>query len=535
MLCLALLCLNYSNAQEVLTTPNVVSQTAWQGCATYLPTRIWGGYSGGPCPNIGTDGTGINYSYGDYTLSQAVAVNQALANAGSNLQVNGYNYSWRVKNSNINGEQPGSYDPIATITVSLTDKNKNTVVSDVYNYGYHIVDWTTFSGTRTYDSPYAMNNLGSIGLSVRSKDSGYWAGYYGPEFQGFSLSLNYSVAQATTPTTVPTNTVTVPTSTIKNTSPSSSDPTVSPVTSVNVGGAMLSITGTISVPDGVPQTVKDSTASVTSEQSESKPGAPMSLIMSVISKIQESDRATQRAAVQNAAQQVSLSVSKSQEQAMSIVSSLNSMSTASSQTSSQPITNTQSNQFSLTPITPPVQTTTQTNTQTTLQTTQTATFTLPQAKLPTQTYSATSTNTNSSYSLNAPVVVQPQQQMYVAQNTNTQTETPSVLNNTLTARTNVLAELMEMKTPLDTLKVETTTETVNRNVQPNELAGGVDIAMLALQPKGYDAYSFVMRDASFYEPKEIYNKQTNVDNIKALRQLSSDRLHQEMVNQQYGR
>jgi hypothetical protein len=144
-------------------------------------------------------------------------------------------------------------------------------------------------------------------------------------------------------------------------------------------------------------------------------------------------------------------------------------------------------------------------------------------------------NAGSIYSLSTPSFGQVQQQNYVPQNLNVQLELPSVSVNTISSRTNPLNELMENKTPLDNTRVETKTETVNRNVQSNELAGGVDIAMMAVQPKGYEAYSFVMKDASFYEPKEIYNKQNNVDNVRALRQLSSDRLHQEMVNQQYDR
>lgn len=561
-LCLVLWSLNYSNAQEILTTPNLVTQTTWQGCATYLPSRIWGGYSGGPCPNVGLNGTGINYSYGDNTLSQSIGVNQALANAGSNLQVNGYNYSWQVKNSNINNAQPGGYDPIATVTVSLTDKSKAVIASDVYDYGYRLADWTTFSGTKTYNNPYALDTLGSLNLSVRSKDSGYWAGYYGPEFQNFRLSLNFSITQPVTPPTVVTPTVPstsnvgVPTSITKAVAAASSaDPSSSPVTNVNVGGVELSTTGAISAPDGVPQTVKDAVAMAPQnmtqndkpapaqessmsagagpDKAESKPGAPMSLIMSTISKIQENDKATQRAAVQNAAQQVSLSVSKSQEQAMSVVSSLNSMSAASSQASMQTTLNVQSSQSSQTLNLPGVQTTTQTSSQVATQMTQGTSFGLPQLKLPNQSYSVSSVNAGSIYNLNVPTFVQPQQQTYVPQNMNVQVEMPSVSTNTIASRTNPLAELMESKTPLDSLRVETTTETVNRNVQANELAGGVDIAMMALQPKGYESYSFVMRDVSFYEPKEIYNKQSNVDNIKALRQLSSDRLHQEMVNQQY--
>jgi len=89
-----------------------------------------------------------------------------------------------------------------------------------------------------------------------------------------------------------------------------------------------------------------------------------------------------------------------------------------------------------------------------------------------------------------------------------------------------------------TTQLSATTEekptTVNKNVQQNELASGVTLATLATQPAGYDAYSlFTLKDASFYAPKEIYKNQKTVDNAKALRVLSSDRLHQEMIDQQY--
>lgn len=75
---------------------------------------------------------------------------------------------------------------------------------------------------------------------------------------------------------------------------------------------------------------------------------------------------------------------------------------------------------------------------------------------------------------------------------------------------------------------------VNRNAQNNEVAGGVDITRISQAPVGYNEYlNFTLRDAAFYAPKEVYANQKTVDNTRALRQLSSDRLHQEMVNQQY--
>ena len=80
---------------------------------------------------------------------------------------------------------------------------------------------------------------------------------------------------------------------------------------------------------------------------------------------------------------------------------------------------------------------------------------------------------------------------------------------------------------------EQKTDAVNKNVQPNELAGGVDIRTMATQPTGYQAYSIALPDVAFYAPREIYKNQVNVDNARLLRGLGSDRLHQEMVNQQY--
>jgi hypothetical protein len=98
----------------------------------------------------------------------------------------------------------------------------------------------------------------------------------------------------------------------------------------------------------------------------------------------------------------------------------------------------------------------------------------------------------------------------------------------------VLNDAIEERTVTqNTNTQEQKTESVKKNVLPNELAGTVDIARMATQPAGFQAYSVMMPDVTFYAPKEIYKNQTNVDNVRLLRGLGSDRLHQEMVNQQY--
>ena len=76
---------------------------------------------------------------------------------------------------------------------------------------------------------------------------------------------------------------------------------------------------------------------------------------------------------------------------------------------------------------------------------------------------------------------------------------------------------------------------VNRNVLPNELAGGIDLASMASIPTGFNAYSVVLKDAAFYEPKEVYKNQRTVDNARVLKGLTggSDALHQRMIDLQY--
>ena len=73
-----------------------------------------------------------------------------------------------------------------------------------------------------------------------------------------------------------------------------------------------------------------------------------------------------------------------------------------------------------------------------------------------------------------------------------------------------------------------------RDVAPNELALGVNLAQMAIQPQGYGSYtSFVLRDAQFYEIKEVYKNQAVVDNVRVLRGLGSDQKHKDLVNLQY--
>ena len=79
-------------------------------------------------------------------------------------------------------------------------------------------------------------------------------------------------------------------------------------------------------------------------------------------------------------------------------------------------------------------------------------------------------------------------------------------------------------------------KTQQRSTQPPaELAGGVNVAQFQASVDLTAYTNVVLRDAAFYLPREIYRGQQTVDNRQALRGLGTDRLHQEMVDQQYRR
>lgn len=123
----------------------------------------------------------------------------------------------------------------------------------------------------------------------------------------------------------------------------------------------------------------------------------------------------------------------------------------------------------------------------------------------------------------------------VAPVTVTEAEQPQQQRNFTTDKTNPVNDIIDSKPVVAEQRIETNLAAVNRNAQNNEVAGGVDINNIAVVPVGFNAYNVALRDAAFYAPKEIYRNQKTVDNVRALRSLASDRLHQEMVDQQYRR
>lgn len=75
-----------------------------------------------------------------------------------------------------------------------------------------------------------------------------------------------------------------------------------------------------------------------------------------------------------------------------------------------------------------------------------------------------------------------------------------------------------------------------RNTQPPaELAGGPSVVAFQTAVDITAYTNLALRDSQFYAPREIYRGQQTVDNRQALRGLGTDRLHQQMIDQQWRR
>lgn len=513
-LCLVLLSLNYSNAQVDSTTGNLVNFTGsptsttgnWVNGVYVNQICFQAGQPGncGPNPSIRAESGSINFSYGNVNLNQVVNINNALAEAGTGVLLSGFNFGFRAKNGN--GWDDGRQDYLSAYVNIYNNAGKVVENYDYTQYTNRKYNWSDFNFTETFTKPYNINKLGAAQFGFIGRDNNFWAGNYGPEIMNVSFSLNYRVDPcvanpASSPTCpgfnnlIKSTNVVVPLGITVTTNDSSTSG--APV--VNVGGAQISSTGNISAPDNIPQALKDVQSITQQPQPQNQPQQNVvstpskSLIASVMNQVQANEKATQAAAVKNATQVVNTSSAKAQEEANAIVENSTNNGLTSSQTLQQNIgfssyssamSNTQLND------------------------------TTPQ-----QFFSAVSFF---------------QQQFKTDQKAND----VDILSNNISNNTKSGSsfEASQAKLQIESSTTEQKTETVKRDVQPNDIAGKVDIAAIAVVPAGFATYSIVtIVDIPFYKPEAIYKDQQTVDNARLLRGLSgaSDIRHQQMVDQQY--
>ena len=542
---MVLLSTKYSNSQQVDTTGNLTNFTnqatsitsTWQNAGTIgEPLTCWaGGDPGycGPLPRVAAWGTGsniINFSYGLTDLNQIVNIKNALPNSGTGLQVNGFNFGFSAKNGN--GWDNGQQDYL-TAYVNIYN-NTNSKVLESYNYNLNgKYNWTQFYYSETFKSPYGVPSLGNAQYGFVGQDNNFWVGPYGPEITAVSFSLKYSVDPcATNPLYSPTckgymdalaKLAPTPIADTLPPPPEDSAPPPPPGSPPPPGAPPPPGPGPGNNPNSLPPpggSGQPPKIGETKTASDSKASPSLGTVLSMISSNQARIGNETKAVVQAAESAAAKDALQAQQQAEAIVGTLTAQSVTSSMTTTG-LATTQTNASS------------QTSVVSIVNTTQTSVVNVGGLRAPIQTVFSDpniTVNNNTSFGSTEMYSLQSPQgrnattsEIEVPQNEGIKVGGRSVLNDAMEQSPMMLTATAQ----------EQKTDAVNKNVQPNELAGRVDIASMATQPQGYQAYAVAMPDASFYAPREIYRNQVNVDNVRLLRGLASDRLHQELVNLQY--
>ena len=516
----------------------------------------------------------LDSTQGGSYLNQAFAINTALQNAGVGAMVHGFNYgfNWRVGQGFFGctaWNQDGSCSwtmntpAYANATVSLTNSSNQTIHSKSYSFAG---EGTSGSVSEKYLLPSSMNQslLGTGRITGSSSGTGSsiegaWATMiytadpcvanplHSPDCKGYAIAIAKQLAPSSTLTTDSTQTTTMDPATRM----SVNDPTQPPPPPGSTPPPGSPPPGSEPPPGGQPpppgttQTASSNPSSTPANQpppqggssqpragevktagdSNSKAGPSLSSVMSMISTNQARIGNEAKTVVQAAESAAAKDAQQAQQQAETVAGALTAQSISSSIT--------QSNTGTVLSATVNIQS--QAPAVNVAGVSQTSVVNIGGLRPATQSVfadpgvSVSSSMTQGQfdvYSLQAPPGLNNRQtDVEVPQNEGIKVGGRSALNDAMEQRPVLpIAAAQEQKT-----------DAVNKNVQPNELAGRVDIAAIATQPVGFQTYSFVLTDAQFYAPREIYRNQRTVDNVRAQRLLqgASDRLHQTMVDQQY--
>lgn len=544
---------------QTYSTGNIVQQTTTTSGSTWvngmyqdqLTCWAWGnpGYCG-PNPIV-RPGNNINFSFGWTDLYQQQAIASVLPSSGTGLRVNGYNFGFSAKNGN--GWDDGRADLLFAY-VQFNDTQGGTVLNHTHNLSYQF-NWTTFNYSKTFDTPFAAKDLGSVRYGFVGKDNNNWAGPYGPEIMNVSFGLTYSVdpcikdplysptcpgymealnkllppvtaavepSVTSTPTTastsVVTEPVTSPTTTSVSTAPSSQPSVVAPVVSAPAPSTSSSSTTASST----------TTSASSSANNREVSGANTAQALSIISRNQERDRETLSVA-QTAVSAAAAAAAAAQQEATAVATAAVANSTNNNAVSNIGSNNAGTGFRSAAAANNSVS---QSSTIQLMSGVSTVAANAPQTQ-PISTVTIGSANATET----APVTQT--QSLFTTSTSGSLIETNVAINsNFLTDRTNPINNIVEQRSQIPTAPtVSTTGPSVNTRASDNEAAaGGVSIATMAVAPVGYGDYlNFTLRDAAFYAPREVYRNQRNVDNQRALRLLTNDSRHREMVEQQYRR
>lgn len=504
---------------QVYTTGNLVTfdpggsntTTPWQNVGQWNGSlTCWApgqpGYCG-PNPYVGAFPNTINFSYGTADLYQVVNIANSLPYSGTGLRVNGFNFGFTAKNGN--GWDDGRQDYLVAYVNFYGADGK---LAQSYDYGKYtnaLYGWTPFNFSETFATPYAAKDLSTARYGFVGRDNNFWAGPYGPEITGVSFNLKYSVdpcyidvlSSPTCPgylekinsltTPAPTATATTTTTTAPTTTSSSEvilPPNTSSTTTATTSPAPTapSITVTTATPTALDPKPRVGSVATAGERDRA------SVIVDTIRKEQNRISTLEATVVETAVSQAQQQSQQAQEQSIKISAATVSQSQATAQTAAAVIA---------APITMSVQSS------------------APIASV--------SIQSSVGIRINEPM---PQFALRVDNDNNAG-------DGLKLTGTGPLANFVNPSRTSESQPESAPGPAVNTQARDNDAAGGVSIAAMARTPVGFESYMGIMPDTKFYDPKEIYRGQRVVDNARVQRALSgaSDRLHQEMVDQQYRR
>ena len=181
-----------TTTSTIQTTPNVITSGTnhtWTGVTTgTLPANYM---PGGPAPIYDPSTNTITFSYNASAyVGQTIAVNQALS--GTGVKINGYNYSYDIRNMNGDNRQPGT--DTLLVAQALRGANNSLLLSSQQYYNTRF-EWQSVSGTRTAATPINLADATYLQVGIQGGDNGYWGGYFGPQVRNMNMSLNYTVDQ----------------------------------------------------------------------------------------------------------------------------------------------------------------------------------------------------------------------------------------------------------------------------------------------------------------------------------------------------
>jgi hypothetical protein len=552
------------------TQTATASSSTWQGGTFVSALTCWApgdpGYCG-PSPMIRPDGN-INFSYGLGNLYQYANVAKSLPYSGTNLVTTGFLFSWSSKNGN--GWDDGRLDQLSAY-VNLYDKGGSTILES-YNYNLNFIhNWTTYNWSQDWTKLRRPNEVSNVQFGFVGMDNNYWAGPYGPEITNVSFQLKYKpdpcvnnplyspdcpkfqeALQKNLTTTTNNDVVKIEdtTYTVTPTYQEQSKPKpldkqdlfekepgvaesefreeLRPI-DVNIDRLIATL---IKIDDNQQREQRISLDASTAAVQETE-----KLTQQVVKQAEQTASKFARLSSEtgvNTQQQAVISTtnkdSKSQ-QSLSLFQAptSNSSSTFQLQGSPQQFNVLQNPNQQTTSVAVTVSQDSKTKQQSTI-----ASNITNQAN--TQEVVNTATIINNSNNLvqslgnNATSFLQ-----LVSLNPllgQTQ-DIPTQQSNFLTNKADPLNSVLESRLVTEEAKQDNKPSTVQQNVQDNEIAGNLSISNIAQIPIGFNSYLITLADASFYQPKEIYRNQRTVDNRRALQNLRSDQLHEQMINQQW--